>query len=76
MLLFPSENDKKIIPPTGQGYSKKKQTQVMANQHIFKSGLTDNTLNIFIAFSRQYKNDKRLKHSNKAGEFYIILRQL
>ena len=38
MLSFLSQNDKKKKIPTGRVYSKK-QTQVMANQHIFKSDL-------------------------------------
>ena len=38
MLSFPSQNDKKKNFMTGRVYSKR-QTQVTANQHIFKSGL-------------------------------------
>ena len=38
MLSFPSQNDIKKNFLTGRVYSEK-QTQVTANQHIFKSGL-------------------------------------
>ena len=50
MLSFPSQNEKKLFL-TDQVYSKQ-QTQLMANEHIFKSGLRlyPSSLNSFCYF--------------------------